>query len=83
MQLLLGAGKVPAGNFWPGQQAAGEGVFDIRQLILARRVQHEIDDLLIAEALKRAEGNQSIASRLIGISQPALSKRLKKSGDPG
>lgn len=42
---------------------------------------HEIDDLLIAEAMKRAEGNQSIASRLIGISQPALSKRLKKSSD--
>ncbi len=40
---------------------------------------HEIDELLIAEAMRRAEGNQSIASRLIGISQPALSKRLKKS----
>src|SRR3990172_4383162 len=46
VQLLLSAGKVSAGDFWPGQQAAGEGVFDIRQLILARRVQHEIDDLL-------------------------------------
>jgi DNA-binding NtrC family response regulator len=42
---------------------------------------HEIDDLLVAEAMRRAEGNQSIASRLIGISQPALSKRLKKSCD--
>jgi DNA-binding NtrC family response regulator len=40
---------------------------------------HEVDELLIAEAMRRAEGNQSIASRLIGISQPALSKRLKKS----
>jgi DNA-binding protein Fis len=28
--------------------------------------------------MRRAEGNQSIASRLLGVSQPALSKRLKK-----
>jgi DNA-binding NtrC family response regulator len=40
----------------------------------------EVVDLLIADAMKRAAGNQSIAARLIGISQPALSKRLKKVG---
>lgn len=40
----------------------------------------EVVDLLVAEAMKRAEGNQSIAARLIGVSQPALSKRLKKVG---
>ena len=39
---------------------------------------HEATDLLVREAMRRAEGNQSIASRLLGISQPALSKRLKK-----
>ncbi|MBB3230687.1 DNA-binding NtrC family response regulator [Halomonas stenophila] len=39
---------------------------------------HEVADLLVREAMRRAEGNQSIASRLLGISQPALSKRLKK-----
>ncbi|GGX88103.1 sigma-54-dependent Fis family transcriptional regulator [Litchfieldella qijiaojingensis] len=39
----------------------------------------EVADQLVAEALKRAQGNQSRASRLLGISQPALSKRLKKS----
>ena len=39
---------------------------------------HDVTDLLVAEAMKRAEGNQSIAARLIGVSQPALSKRLKK-----
>lgn len=38
----------------------------------------EISDLLVEEAMRRAQGNQSLASRLIGISQPALSKRLKK-----
>ncbi|MBJ6752067.1 sigma-54-dependent transcriptional regulator [Geomonas anaerohicana] len=42
---------------------------------------HEVADLLVAEAMRRAEGNQSIACRLIGVSQPALSKRLKKTGD--
>ncbi len=38
----------------------------------------EIDDLLIAEAMHRADHNQSIAARILGISQPALSKRLKR-----
>ena len=33
--------------------------------------------LLIDEAMQRSTGNQSIAARLLGISQPALSKRLK------
>jgi transcriptional regulator with PAS, ATPase and Fis domain len=39
---------------------------------------HDVADLLVEEAMRRAEGNQSIASRLLGVSQPALSKRLKK-----
>ena len=39
---------------------------------------NEVGDLLVAEAMRRAEGNQSLAARLLGISQPALSKRLKK-----
>lgn len=39
---------------------------------------HDVTNLLVTEAMKRAEGNQSIAARLIGVSQPALSKRLKK-----
>jgi len=34
--------------------------------------------LLVEEAVRRAAGNQSIAARLLGVSQPALSKRLKK-----
>jgi len=33
--------------------------------------------LLVIEAMKRAKGNYSIASRLLGISRQALSKRLK------
>jgi DNA-binding NtrC family response regulator len=38
---------------------------------------NEVIDLLVSEAVRRAEGNQSIAARLLGVSQPTLSKRLK------
>ncbi|XPF95958.1 sigma-54-dependent transcriptional regulator [Colwellia sp. RE-S-Sl-9] len=38
-------------------------------------------ELLVDEAMKRSNGNQSLAARLLGISQPALSKRLKKTLD--
>lgn len=38
----------------------------------------ELGELLVTEAMTRAKGNQSIAAHLLGISQPALSKRLKK-----
>lgn len=34
--------------------------------------------LLVEEAMKRAKGNQSLAARLLGISQSALNKRLKR-----
>ncbi|MFZ5571738.1 MAG: sigma 54-interacting transcriptional regulator [Thermodesulfobacteriota bacterium] len=34
-------------------------------------------DLLVEEAMKRAQGNQSIAARMLGISRQALGKRLK------
>jgi len=37
----------------------------------------QVGKLLVAEAMQRSSGNQSIAARLLGISQPALSKRLK------
>ncbi len=38
----------------------------------------ETVQLLIDEAMKRADGNQSIAAGLLGISRPALNKRLNK-----
>jgi DNA-binding NtrC family response regulator len=37
----------------------------------------EAHELLIQEALRRAEGNQSLAARMLGVTQSALSKRLK------
>ncbi len=38
-------------------------------------------ELLVAEAMKRAQGNQTIAAGLLGITRQALSKRLKKNGN--
>jgi DNA-binding NtrC family response regulator len=38
----------------------------------------EATRILVAEAMKRGGGNQSIAARMLGITQQALSKRLKK-----
>ena len=35
-------------------------------------------DALVAEALRRAEGNQGIAARLLGLSRQALNKRLAR-----
>ena len=41
----------------------------------------EATRLLVEEALRRSGGNQSIAAGMLGISQQALSKRLKKMQD--
>jgi DNA-binding NtrC family response regulator len=38
---------------------------------------HDAVELLVHEALSRSGGNQTIAARLLGITQSALSKRLK------
>ena len=38
----------------------------------------EVEPLVIEEALKRADGNQTIAARLLGISREALNKRLSR-----
>jgi DNA-binding NtrC family response regulator len=41
----------------------------------------ENTELLIEEALRRAEGNQAIAAEMLGISRQALNKRLKQTGE--
>lgn len=38
----------------------------------------EVTQALLDEAMRRANGNQSLAARLLGISQQAVSKRLQK-----
>ncbi len=38
----------------------------------------ETEDLLISEALRRADGNQTIAARLLGISRSTLNSRLNR-----
>jgi DNA-binding NtrC family response regulator len=38
----------------------------------------QADDLLVREAMRRSGGNQTQAAKLLGISRPALSKRLQK-----
>jgi DNA-binding NtrC family response regulator len=42
----------------------------------------EAAQFLVDEALKRSGNNQTLAARLLGISQPALSKRLKLTRRP-
>jgi DNA-binding NtrC family response regulator len=37
----------------------------------------EVEAFLIEEALKRSQGNQSLAARLLGVNQSTLSRRLK------
>lgn len=43
----------------------------------------QITELLVAEAVKRSKGNQSIAARLLGITRQALGKRIKKFNEKG
>lgn len=59
----------------PGAQGESLVNFDPQKVLPTLA---QMDALLVAEALRRAQNNQSLASRLLGISQPALSKRLKK-----
>jgi len=55
--------------------AGGESLFaSCRRMPTVR----EAEAMLIEEALRRAEGNQSIAARLLGISRQTLNSKLKK-----
>ena len=38
----------------------------------------KINNILVQEAMRRTNNNQSLASKILGISQQALSQRLKK-----
>ncbi len=41
----------------------------------------QAQSLLIEEAMRRADGNQSVAAQLLGITQPGLSKAIKRRRD--
>jgi DNA-binding NtrC family response regulator len=41
----------------------------------------EAEDSLVDEALRRAEGNQTIAAELLGISRRALNNRLRRTDE--
>ena len=43
----------------------------------------EVEDYLIAEALKKSGGNQSLAAELLGVNQSTLSRRQKKAPPKG
>jgi two-component system, NtrC family, nitrogen regulation response regulator GlnG len=42
----------------------------------------EAEDALIAEALRRADGNQGVAAGMLGMSRQALNKRLSRRKEP-
>ncbi len=69
--------QIPLRRPSSGNEILEQRVFDPN--IPLPELRHVID-LLVEEALRRSQGNQSIAARLIGVSQPALSKRIKKRG---
>ena len=63
------AGEAPAAEpAAPGRVAFHETLPTLRQ----------IEDALVAEALRRAGGNQAIAATMLGITRQALNKRLNK-----
>lgn len=41
----------------------------------------EAEEFLFTEAMRRARGNQSVAARLLGVSQSTLSRRLSRGSD--
>ena len=43
----------------------------------------ELTDQLIDEALRRTDGNQSAAARMLGVTSSAVNKRLRRRGDGG
>jgi DNA-binding NtrC family response regulator len=42
----------------------------------------EVEEAMVSEALKRAKGNQGVAATLLGLSRPALNRRLARRALP-
>ncbi len=65
-----------AGNVVVAPPGPGENPFQSVEVLPSI---HDAAELLVQEALRRAGGNQTLAARLLGVTQSALSKRLKAS----
>jgi DNA-binding NtrC family response regulator len=68
----------------PGERPGGGRPSDDEVLQIPGRFPtlKEAEDAVIEEALRRAEGNQTIAAELLGVSRRALNNRLRrKEGD--
>ena len=70
---LKAIGQSRAGRLLPAQQQNPFSTFERLPTFT------EAAELLVEEAVSRANGVQAIAARLLGISPPALNKRLKMS----
>jgi DNA-binding NtrC family response regulator len=72
------SGDVPGGDGWPAAppRLSDEGIDLVKTL-------EEIEDRLIAEALRRAAGNKSHAAKLLGLNRTTLVEKLKRKGLDG
>ncbi|BDG10732.1 sigma-54-dependent transcriptional regulator [Anaeromyxobacter paludicola] len=73
MDAFVAAIERGGGAASPGAAPAANPFAPVEQLPTI----HDAVELLVQEALSRAGGNQTLAARLLGITQSALSKRLK------
>jgi transcriptional regulator with PAS, ATPase and Fis domain len=59
-------------------QVPGQATTEYLDFPVALPTIDEMTDKLVAEAMRRAGNKQVVACRMLGISQPALSKRIKR-----
>jgi DNA-binding NtrC family response regulator len=64
-----------------GAAIAAARTEDIFETVESLPTINQAISFLVSAAMKRARGNQSVACRILGISQPALSRRLKNMQD--
>jgi DNA-binding NtrC family response regulator len=69
--------RAPAARVTDAEDRAGEGVAFHDTLPRLR----EIEPILIAEALRRADNNQSLAAQMLGVSRQTLNSRIVKMRD--
>lgn len=66
------------------EEVAGEPPDGLPILIPGRfPTLEEVEEAMIREALKRAKGNQGVAATLLGLSRPALNRRLARRATQG